>query len=753
MNSAGQAGVLSGVRLGGSGGAAALRTLFAKAFAREVEERRLSLWIAVAAIAGVSLYFAADREPPLWFSTSIAAASAVFAYALRYRVFAFAALISLAALSAGFCSAGWRTARVATPMLDHIRIVKFKGYVEEVDLRPIGARMVVSVDDPGDMPRSIAPRRVRVTMREAPEAAAGDYVELTARLLPPSHAVLPGGYDFARDAFFSGVGAVGSTLGEVVKTPASGKAPMGVRFYAAIDHLRNALALRVNAIIGSDEGAIAAAMVTGKRDFLSDNAKDLIREAGIFHIITISGLQMTLVAGIFFWTARRLLALSPTLALHYPIKKWAAVIAMVGAIAYDLCTGSRVGTERALFMTLIVLGAVIVDRRALTMRNLALAVLTVVALEPEAVLGVSFQLSFAAVGALIAVLEARLDRLEPEDDPFAATKPALIKGGLLVHLIEKPLALIVATCFATSATASFMAYHFHDLSPYVLIGNPLTLTIIEFFAVPGALIGTALYPLGLDAPVWLYVGLGIKFILWAARHIAEAPGSTLHLRAFAPFALPFLSLAVASVLIWRSWIMRATAIPFLIVGLYGAANGPRYDVIVSPDGGQAAIRDADGALTVIGKRFNAYAASQWLAADGDGRDAEKARATDQPCDRLGCTGALAQGLSLAVIEDRLAFDEDCQRALVILTRLTAPPGCKATLLLDERRLAWTGAVGLTIDESGQVAMTADRSPDQDRPWSPAPKSPRNDRVERPGSTGKPNGSDSTDPALPTGASP
>ena len=111
-----------------------------------------------------------------------------------------------------------------------------------------------------------------------------------------------------------------------------------------------------------------------------------------------------------------------------------------------------------------------------------------------------------------------------------------MRGFLAAHLVEKPLALLFATACATSATASFMAYHFHDLSPYVLIGNPLTLSVIEFFAVPGALMGAALYPLGLDAPVWLYVGLGIKFILWVARFIAAAPGSTLHVRAFAPYA-------------------------------------------------------------------------------------------------------------------------------------------------------------------------------------------------------------------------
>jgi len=373
----------------------------------------------------------------------------------------------------------------------------------------------------------------------------------------------------------------------------------------------------------------------------------------------------------------------------------------------------------------------------------------VVALEPESVLGVSFQLSFAAVGALIAVLEARFALAGPTDDKLQAAPASATKtiGGLARFLFDKPLAILVATFCATAATASFMAYHFHDLSPYVLIGNPLTLTIIEFFAVPGALIGTALYPLGLDAPIWLYVGAGIKFILWAARHIAAAPGASLHLRAFAPYALPFLSLAVVSVLIWRSWLLRATAIPLAAIGLMGAVNGPRYDVIVPPDGAQAAVREANGSIAIIGKRFNAYAAEQWLAADGDGRDADQARALEAPCDRLGCVGALPQGSALALVEDRLAFDEDCRRALIIVTRLTAPAGCKAAVVLDEKRLAETGAVGLTIDEQGKMTIATDRGIDEDRPWSPAPRRPRSDRIERPGVATGPIRADPADPAI------
>ena len=186
-------------------------------------------------------------------------------------------------------------------------------------------------------------------------------------------------------------------------------------------------------------------MVTGKRDFLSNDAKDLIREAGIFHIITISGVQMTLVAGIVFVVTRRLLALSPTLALVYPIKKWAALVAMAGSLFYDVATGSRVGTERALIMTLIVLGAVIMDRRALTMRNLAFAVL---ARRRHRAGGHSRR-------QLPALVRRRrgADRGDGGADSPAATSIPIrscrsearppMRGFLAAHLVEKPLAVLL----------------------------------------------------------------------------------------------------------------------------------------------------------------------------------------------------------------------------------------------------------------------------------------------------------------------
>ncbi len=721
------------------------RSAFDKALAREVEERRFFLWLPVAAMGGVALNLSADSEPALWAPIALTLAFSALAVLARARPVAFGVMLAFAALFAGFLAMSLRTARVAAPVLDRIRIVSLTGYIEEVDLRPAGARMVIAVSSADGMPAEKVPRRVRVTTRKTPDVVAGDFVRLKARLLPPSHAALPGGYDFARDAFFAGVGAVGSTLGAIQVLPPPGDQTFRQRFAAAIDHARNRLAVRVDRIIGGDEGAIAAAMVTGKRDFLSNDAKDLIREAGIFHIITISGVQMTLVAGIFFVVTRRLLALSPALALNYPIKKWAAAVAMAGSLLYDVATGSRVGTERALVMTLIVLGAVLLDRRALTMRNLAFAVFAVIVIEPEAILGVSFQLSFAAVAALVAVMEARLSAMETDPDPFLPQRGRAPPRTLLDEIFHRPLALLVATFCATGATAAFMAYHFHDLSPYVLIGNPLTLSIIEFFAVPGALAGAALYPLGLDAPVWLYVGLGIKFILWVARFIAESPGSTVHLRAFAPFALPFLALAVTSATIWRTWTFRASAIPFAVAGLIGASDGPRWDVIVAPSGEQAAVRDADGKLMIVGKRFNAFAAEQWLAADGDGREPSEARDPDAPCDRLGCVAALPEGESLSLVLDRMAFDEDCGRAEIVVSALTAPAGCGAKFVFDEKALARLGAVGLTWDDEKGFTPTADRTTLQNRPWSPAPAPSPGDRIVRPGHAS--HGADPADPDL------
>ena len=702
--------------------------LYARAFETEAALRRPFLWLPVAAGAGVVLYLYADREPSLWLIAPAAFSFGAAAYFARARRPAFYLLCGLSALFAGELSACLRTAQVGAPALDRVRIATLDGFIEEMDFRRTGARFILRVRSAEGLARDETPFRVRLSLRRAPPFDAGTFVRCKARLLPPARASLPGGYDFARDAWFVRLGAVGSVLGRLEVTEPPAPPPFAMSFIMAIDRGRNALARRIDKIVGGDPGAIAAAMVTGKRDLLSEEAKEVIREAGIFHIITISGVQMTLVAAIFFTGLRRLLALSETLALSYPIKKWSALLAIAGAIFYDIATGSRVGTERALYMTVIMLMAVVFDRQALTMRNLALAACLVILLEPEAIAGASFQLSFAAVAALVAVYEARMAAAVQQKEEFYS--PQARKGGsaraawlraAVKLLLQRGLpGLLFATFCATSATASFMAYNFHELSPYVLIGNPLTLAAIEIFAVPGALLGTALYPLGLDAFVWRYIGLGISGVLGAARMIGSLPGATLHLPAFAPWAIVFLTLAVLSAVIWRTALLRATAIPFAAIGLLGAAAGPSFDLAVAPTGDAVAFRAADNRLIVIARSKSSFAAEQWLRADADGRLAAEAM-TKGGCDRLGCVGHLAGGQTVSLVFDPAAFAEDCTRADIIVTSGYAPTGCAAKIIIDREKLRETGAVALSFTKDGKAELRSARAPDEDRPWSRAPK--------------------------------
>jgi competence protein ComEC len=415
---------------------APLFDLFRRAFETEISLRRPFLWLPVAAGSGVVLYLYADREPSLWFVAAAAVSLGVLAYFARANRPAYFFLCGLCAIFAGELSAALRTARVAAPVLDKIRIVQLQGFIEEMDYRRAGARFILRVHSAEGLAPEKTPLRVRLSMRRTPPFDAGTYVSLKARLLPPARASLPGGYDFARDAWFAGLGAVGNVLGRIEIMPAPAPPGLMASMMMAIDRGRNAFARRIDKIVGGDAGAIAAAMVTGKRDLLSDEAKEVIREAGIFHIITISGVQMTLVAGIFFVGVRRLMALSQTLALSYPIKKWSALLAIAGAIFYDVATGSRVGTERALNMTVIMLLSVVFDRQALTMRNLALAACLVILLEPEAITGASFQLSFAAVAALVAVYEARMAATAEERAEFLSPQTRRAKSPRAARLRE-----------------------------------------------------------------------------------------------------------------------------------------------------------------------------------------------------------------------------------------------------------------------------------------------------------------------------
>ncbi|MGE7415323.1 ComEC/Rec2 family competence protein [Methylobacterium tarhaniae] len=690
----------------------ALGGWFSAGLAAEAAQRRLFPWLAVAFGSGALLFLTVADGPVVLaapFGSGLALAGSAFA--LRARAVAPALLLAAAFVFLGFGAAALRTAGVAAPVLARTVIAPLHGFVEALEEREEGARLVVRVTRLGEMPEAERPSRVRVSYRRADGLKPGDYIEAKARLLPPPEPARPGGYDFARDAYFRGIGAVGSLLGQATVKPPPEPAPLALRLAAGLDEARNALTRRIAASNGGQAGAVAAALVTGKRGLIDQDTNDALRAAGIYHVVSISGLHMVLAAGVVFWLARALLALVPGLALAWPIKKIAAALAMVGVTGYCAFSGWDLAAERSLVMTLVMLGAILVDRPALSLRNLALAALISLAREPEGLLGPSFQMSFGAVAGLVACARLIEGRLWNPEGGGPVTRA-------LAWLLASVIGTLATTLVAQIATAPFATYHFQTVQPFGLVGNALTLPLVSLVVMPAAVLGILATPFALDRPVWWTMGLAVRGMLDISSWIEGFDRATMVLPAFGSGALGLMTVALLLLVLPVSGLRWLGLAPGL-VGLALAASPERPDLYVDREGGGAALRGSDGRLVVLGKP-PAFVLEQWLKADGDGRSRDDSGlGAGARCDKLGCVGHGPQGVSVALVRDKRAFSEDCARATVVVSRLEAPPGCAARHVLDRKFLAAHGSTTLRFTAAGPVIETAKR-PGEGRPWRPAP---------------------------------
>ena len=680
------------------------------AFVEEATERRLFHWIPVAMGAGILFYFAADGEPSLWYPLLLFLLFIGLAIAARHRPKAFVTCVALASVLAGFVSVQWRSLRVAAPRLEKPVYASVAGHIEAIDFRPDGARMLVRVTAFENMAREATPLRVRVTMRSKPVVAAGDHVTFKARLLPPPEPARPGAYDFGREAYFRSIGAVGSIPGSIAAATGP-PASLSLRFFASIDRKRNELTERIMRAYGGQGGALAAALVTGKRDLITEPTNDALRAAGVYHIVSVSGLHMVLAAGAFFWTARALLSLWMEMALRLQVKKIAAMIAMAGATAYCLFTGSDVATERSLIMILVMLGAVLADRPALSMRNLAISAIVVLLREPETVMGPSFQMSFAAVAALIAGSEwYQRHRHPPEDGPNDWF------SRFTRHIWLAIAGTIATTLLATLATAPFAAFHFQRLNPLGLIGNAAALPFVSLIVMPSAVAGTLLWPLGLDGPVWWLMGAGAAPVIGISKTIEAMSGSVRSVYAFGTGAMLLMALAICWATLWFTWIRWFFIAP-AIIGITMAARAKPPDLLIDRSGQGAAFFSADGRLTILGQP-SSFTSAFWLQAAGDLRRTNDAtlRAKTR-CDLLGCTGTDTSGRIVAWVKDARAFPEDCQRAHLIITPLSVPDWCNDPMIADRTTLASHGAMTVRW-HNDTPAITSTRDPHTRRPWQP-----------------------------------
>jgi competence protein ComEC len=416
---------------------------------------------------------------------------------------------------------------------------------------------------------------------------------------------------------------------------------------------------------------------------------------------------------------RALLALSPTLAMRHAIKKWAALAALIAAFFYLLLSGSEVATQRSFIMTAIVLIAVMVDRSALTMRNLSLAALGVMLLAPEAVVHPSFQMSFAATLALIATYERGLPWTTAGADTSFGARVALWGGREIA-------ALILASLVAGLATTPYAAYHFHRVAPYGVLANLLAMPIISVWAMPAGLLALLALPFGFDAPLWRLMGLGIDWMIFVALFVANLPGAVGRMAAFGTGPLLLCTAGLVLLGLLRSPLRWSGAIVVAAATLW-AIRAPLPDVFVSDRGDTVAVRGPSGRLAVMRTTgSDGFAVREWLSADADARNpSDPALREGVNCDDIGCVARLADGTIVALPFAAEAFAEDCRRAALVVSQRTAPPACAAAKV---DRGVWPRTGASVLYRKGKEWETvAAYPPGYDRPW--AKGAPRQESAE------------------------
>ena len=491
------------------------------ALSTEIDRGTAFILIPVFLALGAITYFSLGHEPGFLPLVAGAICLAAIVVATRSRPAVNLALAAVLLCILGAILAKAETWRAGTKMLGGEITTQLTGRVAAIEHLATGrVRLTIDVTGTARPVLRYAPDRVRVSARKIPaDIEAGSAVTGLVRLMPPSGPVRPDSYDFSFESYFDGIGASGFFLRGPQLASASGPAPLPALFHASVERARNKIATRIRDRIGGAEGEIAAALVVGVRAGIPEDVNEALRRAGIYHIISISGLHMALVAGTIMGLLRAGFALFPDFSSRRPVKKLAAALAIFGLAAYLFISGAEVAAQRSFIMLAVMLTAVLFDRAALTMRNLAISAIVVILISPHEVTGPSFQMSFAATAALVGAYAAWSDyrsRRLTQTPVNRSVAGRIFRKGLLAVA-----GLAVTSVVAGGATAIYAAWHFQQMPSLGLLTNLTAMPVVSFIVMPFAVLGTLAMPFGLDGPFFDVMGMGLSATIAIARWFSE----------------------------------------------------------------------------------------------------------------------------------------------------------------------------------------------------------------------------------------
>ncbi|MEQ9488372.1 MAG: ComEC/Rec2 family competence protein [Alphaproteobacteria bacterium] len=672
------------------------------------EPGRWVLWIPVGLGVGIGLFFAAPVEPSPWagpFSFAVflvlAAAPPIFRRPALSKSFPLVLLGLLVTL--GFTAAGIQTRLTGTVLLaPSDRFMTVTGHIERIERRPGRTRLTIGVTAIDPVVSEPLPVRLRVSTAKQTDTEIGDLVSVRAVMRGPGPPAVPGGFDFRRWSWFQQLGGSGFAVGPVELLARSDSDGWRVM----LNRLRDTIAVRIRQAYPDQAGAIAAAVIVGDRSALNEETLDAMRASGLAHLLAISGLHLGLLAGTVFFGLRFAMAGFESAALDFSIKKIAASVALVTCLFYVFLAGAPIPTIRAFIMTGLVLIAVLADRSAISMRLVAWAAAVVLMLQPESMLGPSFQMSFAAVIALVAFYEAFAPRWRN-----SRSQAGPVKIGLLYLT-----GIIFTTIIAGAATAPFAWHHFGQVGGYGAVANLAAIPIMAFVVMPFALLGLLAMPFGLESIVFWPAITGLHGILTIAKTIGALEGALLR---FPMLPVAGLLAVVAGGLwlcLWRArW--RHFGWIGITVGVSIGMTAPRPDILVSGDARLMGVGFDTGTVLALNTiRRERFTADQWRQAYGFDYPvtfADEKERTDFGCDRFGCL-LTRKDRTVALVSDPRALIDDCRLSDVVIApipvyrRLCDRP----ETVIDFFSLYRNGAHALFITESGITIETAEKGGDR-----------------------------------------
>ena len=693
--------------------------------AADAQQGRTFVWAPVGLTVGVWTYFGLPHEP----STLAVLALALAGLAVLWFARNMAPLVLVALVVLGFSLAKLRSDLVATPLLRATTAeVLVTGTVTDIQTAGGGRlTLLLAPDAIEGLTADRTPRTLRLSASaKLGRPGPGQRIAVKAYLAPLPTPVEPGGFDYGRKLWFESVGGTGRITAPIEVLDAD--VPRRYLLQSLIGGIRRTMGERIHANLDGTMASFAEALITGERSTIPKAVNQSLLVSGLFHILSISGLHMWLVAGGVFWTVRAGLALIPPLVLRYPVKKWAAASAILMGLFYMLLAEGGVATQRSFIMIAVVFFAVIADRPALSTRNLAIAAMAVLLLEPEAAIEASFQMSFLAVLGIVAFAEFWM-KFNVKDE-----ESRLIRQGRLRRFAGKAAAGFFVA-LATSVIASSMssipaAYHFGRLAPYGLVANGLALPVIGFIVMPMALLAAVLMPLGLEALPLQVMGEGLRLVMVISDSVAALPGA--YVIVPQPPALAVMALAFgACAFCLLAGPIRFAGAGAAVLGL-GLTLTPLAppDVLVERSGGNVAIRNAVGELVPALPRKARFTVEKWLQTSGEeATAAEAAKRSGWTCAASRCDTVI-KGKRLAYVFGDTASAVDCGGLDILIADFPLRGTCRMVPTRIDRFDLWRGgAQALRVGASGVTIATA-RGEQGQRPWMVVPEARKDKFIRR-----------------------